>query len=218
MSMARARQLAAAGLAFVAGTSAWAGRPLAVDDASVNAPGHGHLESWFAHESGGVRAWNVGPAWGVAERLELGGLVSRDDADPAQTTAALQLKALWSASTDTGCNAGAVIGASRVRKVAGTGHYLVGLLSCNALGPGNAHLNLGHAKPTQQRGAATWGVAYEWPLARWTPHVEWFGMQRSRPTAQIGARTEIAAGLQLDGSIGRRDGAELVTLGLKLSF
>lgn len=194
-----------------------AGRPLAVDDAGVNASGRGHLESWLTRGPGGVRAWTVGPAFGAADGLELGLLVSRDT-NATQTTTAVQAKVLFSPSVEDGCNAGMTLGAARARGVSGSGHYVTGLFTCNALGPGNTHVNLGRTKALGERGAATWGVAYELPLSRLTPHVEWFGVQHTRPTAQIGARTDLASGVQLDGSIGRQGSDTVVTLGLKLSF
>ena len=51
-----------------------------------------------------------------------------------------------------------------------------------------------------------------------TAHVEAFGQRRAKPTVQIGARTEIAKGLQLDGTVGRGNRETLVSVGIKASF
>jgi hypothetical protein len=51
-----------------------------------------------------------------------------------------------------------------------------------------------------------------------TPHIEWFGAQRSKPTLQLGLRGNVSESLQLDASLGRNDGVNIYTLGVKFSF
>jgi hypothetical protein len=53
-----------------------------------------------------------------------------------------------------------------------------------------------------------------------TPHVEVFGDDGGKPTVQFGAKTEIAAGLQLDATVGRdrQNMANVFSLGFKYSF
>jgi len=57
-------------------------------------------------------------------------------------------------------------------------------------------------------------------MGRITPHLEVFGDEGGSPTLQVGAKTEIAPGLQLDGTVGRDQQAKatVFSLGLKLSF
>jgi hypothetical protein len=209
-----------AAMALLAGLgwqAAWAGRPLAVEDAGVNDAGHGHLEAWAARGSGGAREWNLAPAYAPMAGLELAATLTRETREPL-SSAALQAKWQLSPSRDAGCNAALVLGATRSRGVPGNGHYLTGVLSCNALGPGSAHLNLGRAKDPGAASAATWGLAYELPVGGVTPHVEWFGRQGERATVQVGARADVATGVQLDASLGRGNGDTLLTLGFKLQF
>jgi hypothetical protein len=55
----------------LATSAAWAGRPLATDDAGTTPRGSCQLESWL-ERSGGERALVLAPACGIAEGLELG--------------------------------------------------------------------------------------------------------------------------------------------------
>lgn len=57
-------------------TPAWAGRPLASDDASTADPGTCQIEAWAEHRRGDG-AWVLAPACGVAPGLELGADVTR---------------------------------------------------------------------------------------------------------------------------------------------
>ena len=50
-------------------STAYAGRPMLVDDANTNEAGHGHLESWFDKEN---NALSFSPAYAPIEELELG--------------------------------------------------------------------------------------------------------------------------------------------------
>lgn len=204
-------------LAATAALPAWAGRPLAVEDAGVNDTGHGHLEAWYGRSNGGAREWNLAPAWAPIDGLELAATLTRETRE-SLTAGALQAKWQLSPSRDDGCNAALVLGATRTRGVSGTGHFLNGVLSCNAFGPGSAHLNLGTAKDAGAAGGGTWGLAYELPAGGVTPHLEWFGRRGERPTLQLGARGDVADGVQLDGSLGRGNGETLLTLGFKLQF
>ena len=53
-----------------------------------------------------------------------------------------------------------------------------------------------------------------------SPHVEIFDDQGGKPTRPFGAKTEIAEGLQLDGTVGRdrQNKANVFSLGFKYSF
>lgn len=215
--MTSRRSSAAMLLAATLALPAWAGRPLAVEDAGVNDTGHGHLESWHARSNGGAREWNLAPAYAPIDGLELAATLTRETREHL-TSGALQAKWQLSPSRDDGCNAALVVGATRTRGVSGTGHFLIGVLSCHAFGPGSAHLNLGTSKDPGADSGGTWGLAYELPVGGVTPHLEWFGRRGDRPTLQLGARGDVADGVQLDGSLGRGHGETLLTLGFKLQF
>lgn len=73
-------------------------------------------------------------------------------------------------------------------------------------------------KPSGASSVKTWGVAFERPMGPVTPHLEFFGEKGSKPTVQAGARTEIAKGIQLDGTVGRSDGENVYSLGVKFQF
>ncbi|TAG82009.1 MAG: hypothetical protein EAZ24_03950, partial [Burkholderiales bacterium] len=64
----------------------------------------------------------------------------------------------------------------------------------------------------------TWGVALEHGFGAVAAHAEAFGERGSKATVQIGARSEIAPKLQLDGTIGTRDRRTLYSVGVKLQF
>ncbi len=68
---------AIAALAFVS-TSAFAGRPLSVDDANIDDKGTGHIEAWAAREPGKADVINVAPAYSPWQVVELSGLLSRN--------------------------------------------------------------------------------------------------------------------------------------------
>jgi hypothetical protein len=53
--------------------AAHAGRPLGVDDASVNDKGAGHVESWVARDSAKNTIVNLAPAYAPVDDLELSG-------------------------------------------------------------------------------------------------------------------------------------------------
>jgi len=195
---------------------AHAGRPLTVDDASVNDAGEGHVEAWYARQPGRAHTWTVAPAYAPIDGLELGAALSRDRTADA-TTGAVQAKWRITPSLESGCNAGAVLGVAHTRGAGGNTPYLNGLFTCNS-GWGASHFNLGAMRASDGPTLGTWGIAHEREFGRITAHVEAFGQRRSKPTFQVGARTELAKGLQIDGTLGRSNHESLVSLGLKQSF
>jgi len=210
-----ALHLALAAAAALAPFCALAGRPLAVDDANVDDAGHGHVEAWAARAPGS-RTYNLAPAFSPVDGLELGALLARD------TRAATRLRGLqakWriTPSRDEGCNAGASLGWLHETGAARTA-TLTGLFTCHLAQRGSVHLNLGVSKARGTAAALAWGLAYERQVRGVTPSIEWFGGQGGKPTLQAGLRGNIAPLLQLDGSVGRRGGATLYSLGTKLQF
>lgn len=192
-----------------------AGRPLVVDDANVNEAGHGQLEAWAARAPGST-SYNLAPAYAPIDGLEIGALLARDTKADL-TLSALQAKWRITPSQEDGCNAGAVLGIAHARGAPNTA-YLNGLFTCNKPAWGSVHLNVGVSKPRGEREALGWGVAYEREIGGVTPHVEWFGSDGAKPTFQVGLRGNITQRIQLDGSVGRSNGATLYTLGTKFQF
>ncbi len=201
--------------AILIATPALAGRPLTVDDASVNETGNGHVEAWYARQPGRLHTWTLAPAYAPIDGLEFSAAFSRDRTTP-QSTQAVQAKWRITAVQDSGCNLGAVLGRSQTRG-SGTTPYLNGLMTCNS-GWGATHFNLGANRAPGASTLGTWGVAHEHAFGAITAHVEAFGQRLAKPTFQVGARSEIAKGLQLDGTIGRSNRETLASMGLKYSF
>ena len=205
-------------LALLAGiaTAAHAGRPLSVDDANTNDAGAGHVEAWVARAAG-TNVVTVAPAYAPWPGVELAAALSRDDSTRLRT-AAVQLKWRITPSRERGCNVGASFGGSREEDGGARAAFVNGLLTCNFGGEGSTHLNLGVVEPRGGSSATTWGVAYERELGAVTPHAEWFGQKGSKPTLQFGLRGEVLPSWQLDGTVGRSDGENLYSVGLKVQF
>lgn len=199
------------------GANAYAGRPLAVDDANVNEKGAGHVEVWVARDSNKVNTWNVAPAYAPIEGVEIG--VSYAKARK-QGNAEQAIQAKWriTPSQENGCNAAATLGTVH-EKTVGSSPYLVGILTCNST-LGSMHINLTRHNPKDEKSYSSWGVAFERAVGGFTPHIEVFGDQSSKPTLQLGVKTEIAPGWQLDGTVGRdrQNNANVFSLGFKYSF
>jgi hypothetical protein len=199
-------------------SAALAGRPLVVDDAGTNAKGEGHVETWVARADGATTL-NIAPAYAVAEGLELSAALSRDMTNKL-TVGGVGLKWLITPSKDDGCNFGATIAAAHAsgNGASTNATALNGIASCNGTALGKLHLNLGAVKPSGASTLKTWGLALEHEFGAVTPHIEWFGAEGSKPAMQIGARTDIAKGIQLDGTLGRSGGATLYSVGMKFRF
>jgi hypothetical protein len=196
--------------------SAWAGRPLTVDDADVPEVGSGQLETWYARPAGRERVWTTSVGVGVLDWLELGGAVERDFAGPESTTS-LQLKMRLTPVREGGCNFGALVGRSHLRRERGDATYLTGLFTCDLQG-GPLHVNLGATRPDGGGTAKTWGVAKEFEFDAVTAHVEVFGQQHGKPTWQMGLRRELVKNVQLDGTLGRSERKTVFSVGLRLGF
>lgn len=203
-------------LAALGAGACLAGRPLTVDDANVNDPGVGHIETYAARDPGGVRTWTLAPAWGLRDGVELSAGLSRDASNRVHTTA-LQAKLLWAPARPDGCNSGTVFGLAHTSKAGGNTAYVNGLLTCNheALA---FHANLGAIRPHHGPALATWGLALERTLGAVTVHAESFGQRHAKPVVQIGARTDLAKDIQLDGTIGRHNRGAVYSAGLKFGF
>lgn len=195
---------------------AQAGRPLTVDDANTNDRGAGHVEVWVAREAG-TTVVNLAPAYAPFDGLEFAATLSRNTTDRVNASA-LQAKWRVTPSQERGCNLGTSFGVAHEGGGGGNARFVNGLVSCNAGDLGSAHLNLGLVKASGVASVRTWGVAFERAYGPVTPHVEFFGERGSKPVVQLGARTEVADSVQLDGTVGRSDGRTLYSLGFKIGF
>lgn len=206
-----------AALLMLAG-SAFAGRPLNVDDANVNDKGKGHVEAWLTRADS-VSIYSIAPAYAPIEGLEIGGLYAREN-DTKLNITGLQAKWRITASQDQGCNVGATFGLTRAsaQGSSANGQSLTGLFSCNGVAGGSVHLNVGLDRVSGGDTSNRWGLAFERSWGAVTPHIEWFGSEGSKPTLGIGLRGMVSDNVQLDGSVGRTDGLTVYTLGAKLTF
>ena len=196
---------------------AQAGRPLAVDDANVNDKGAGHVEIWVARDSDKINTWNVAPAFAPVEGVEVG--VSYAKARKSGTAEqAIQAKWRITPSQENGCNVASTLGTVHEKGV-GNSPYLVGILTCNSAA-GAIHVNVTRHNPKDEKSFNSWGVAFERQMGSITPHIEMFGDQGQKASVQMGAKTEIAQGLQLDATIGRdrQNRANVFSLGVKQAF
>jgi hypothetical protein len=203
-------------LSCVLAHAAFAGRPLAVDDANVNDVGSGHVEVFYQRQSGQAHTFTVAPAYGLTEGIEIGASFNRDNTADVNTSA-LQLKFRLTPSQKKGCNHGVTFGVQQANTGAVGSPFVNGLMSCNTEAL-SLHANLGLTSPTPGRQLATWGLAVERELSSITAHVEWFGVEQSSPTLQMGLRTMLSRQWQLDGTVGTSNNESLFSIGLKFLF
>jgi len=198
-------------------TAAHAGRPLSVDDANVNDKGAGHVEVWMARDASKVSTWTVAPAYAPVENVELGvAFAKATKKGPSEQ--AIQAKWRITPSQENGCNAATTLGTVHQKEV-GSSPYLVGIVTCNSA-LGALHVNLTRQMPKAEKAFSSWGVAFERPMGAITPHVEIFGDDSGKPTFQLGAKTDVADGIQLDATVGRdhQNRGTIFSLGFKISF
>jgi hypothetical protein len=199
------------------GTHAHAGRPLAVDDANVNEKGAGHVEVWVARDGEKNNIGNVAPAFAPIEGVEVG--VSYAKASKNGTAEkAIQAKWRITPSQENGCNFASTLGTVHVAGV-GASPFLVGIMTCNS--PiGSVHTNITRHNPKDEASYNSWGVAFERTIGSFTPHIEVFADEGGKPTFQIGAKKEIADGIQLDATLGsdRQNRATVFSIGFKFAF
>ena len=196
--------------------SVQAGRPLSVDDANVNDVGEGHVEGWWTRGPSGARSWTIAPAYSPVQNVELGAGLAREQKTGLETQN-IQAKFRITPSQENGCNAGAVIGTARTTGDVSKG-YVNALFSCNHARLGSLHTNFGALDFSNTQRIGTWGLAWERAYGDVTAHVEVYGQQHDKPTWASGLRTNILPKLQLDGSVGRQAGQNLVTIGTKWMF
>ncbi len=211
------KTLAALGL-VTAAASSFAGRPLILDDAGINAKGEGHVETWFSRTDG-ISGFSVSPAYAVWDTVELAGVFTRFN-QGGLTVTGVQAKWMITPASDKGCNFGTSFGAQRFKDDFDRVNvsFVNGLFSCNGNAFGNVHVNLGYAKPSGGSGETNYGIALEKSFGALTPHIEVFGSENVDTGVNIGLRGDITKSIQLDGSVGRQEGVNLYTVGLKFRF
>lgn len=211
----RARQWGtAAALAIV--LPAEAGRPLSVDDAGVAEQAGGQLEAWWEGSRGTKGNAYLAPAYSPWQGVELGAVLARDFEGHA-TVQGLQVKWLWNASQEQGCNAASTGGLLHTRHAPGNTLALGLVGTCNTAW-GALHANLGALRLPARHWIPAWGFAVERALGPITVHAEAFGQRGSAPTFQTGARWEWAPQWQIDGSLGRQQGRTLLSMGIQRGF
>ena len=164
----------------------------------------------------GSRSWTVAPAYAPIQNVELGAGIAREQKTGLETLN-VQAKFRITESQENGCHVGAVLGAARTTGESSMG-YVNALLTCNHPTLGSLHTNLGALDFSSRQRVGTWGVAWERAYGEITAHVEVYGQQHDKPTWATGLRTNILPKLQLDASVGRQAGQNLVTIGSKWMF
>lgn len=195
---------------------AQAGRPLTVDDANVNEVGEGQVEGWLTRSPNGSRSWTIAPAYAPIKNVELGAGFSREQKTGLESVN-FQAKFRFTESQEKGCNFGAVIGTARTDGES-SNEYVNALFTCNHPTLGSLHSNLGALGFSKSQRIGTWGLAWERSYGELTAHVEVYGQQQDTPTWATGLRRNILPKLQLDVSVGRQAGQNLLTLGTKWMF
>lgn len=195
-------------LALVHGAAS-AVRPMTVDDANVDSYGQGHVDAWFGTAPGGVRGWTVVPDWVPAEGSEIDGTLTRDAA-AGVTGVGLQIKRLFAAPAERGCNSAGSAALTRYDGPAGSVPQLNAIVTCNGAGQ-SVHGNVGVLR-MQGAVKATWGVAWERSLGAWSANVEAFGLQGSKPAWQAGLRSTAGRWL-VNTALGRSGGEWLWSAG-----
>ncbi len=195
-------------------TLALAGRPLLVDDANTNESGNGHVEAWYDNKD---KSFTAAPAYAPLEGLELGAMISKNNST-SENAYGLQFKKLLSASQESGCNTAVTLGRSFVQSSDDYSVYGWGILTCNAIQSGSVHMNFGLTKANTQSAKQLYGIAAEYPIFGYVPHIEWFHQHGEKSVLAVGIRTEIIEDLQIDGSYRIQDSEPFFTIGLKFQF
>jgi hypothetical protein len=164
----------------------------------------------------GSRSWTIAPAYAPIKNVELGAGFSREQKTGLESVN-VQAKFRITESQEKGCNVGAVIGTARTDGES-SNEYVNALFTCNHPTLGSLHTNLGALGFSKSQRIGTWGLAWERSYGELTAHVEVYGKQQDTPTWATGLRRNIMPKLQLDVSVGRQAGQNLLTLGTKWMF
>lgn len=192
-------------------TTAWAGRPLATDDATILEPNDCQVEAWHQH-TGNLREWWAMPACRVGGwELAAGKGQWRN--------AALQAKTVLRGLETNGWGLGLAIatqhGMSRQHTV---NLPLTMSFASDAL---LLHLNAGWIRQPGAPSRATWSIGSEYAFARrWSASLESYGSRHRPPTRQAGMRYSLIEGrLDLDASVAKTPGVpRQLALGMTLAL
>jgi hypothetical protein len=212
----RARFAAALALVFGLVNTAWATRPMTVEDANVADVGEVELSTWLARDGDRSRVWNNSLEVGVLQGVQLAAEWARNTS-AHYNTAQLGIKLAVTPTVERSCWLAATASLAHADHGGGQGHAFGGALSCQWQ-RWTLHTNLGGEREPGERTVGAWGVALERPFGSVTAHVEMFGQRHASPTVQAGLRTKLAKGMQLDGSWGRAERRAVFSVGLTFSF
>ncbi|WP_431477154.1 hypothetical protein [Massilia eburnea] len=180
-------------------TTAWAGRPLATDDAAILEPNDCQVEAWHQH-TGSVREWWAMPACRVGSwELAAGKGQARNAALQAKTV----LRKLETDGWGLGLAFATQHGMLRQHTV---NVPLTISLAGDAL---LLHLNAGWVHQHGMPGRVTWSTGGEYAFApRWSASLESYGSHHLPPARQAGLRYALIEGrLDLDASVAKTSGA-----------
>jgi hypothetical protein len=181
--------------ALCGASQAWAGRPLATEDAGANPQGQCQLEAWV-DAAAGAKASHLAPACGLVEGLELGleWVHAAPRAEQAQERAAA-LKWAPESLTWHDWRFGAKLITSQEKAAQANAWHQASLeaqaIASLALSPEwTMHLNVGRARnKIDQTSANTYGAALVWaPAERWMLFAEVNGDNRSPAAQSAGVR------------------------------
>ncbi len=210
-----------------AAASAWAERPMVVEDASTLEPQQAQVE-WGWSRDAEHRGWDATLAYSPwrAVEVEIDGGHARD----RPFTSSDMHRALGGAlkwvpvQAEQGLSWGLKYAYTRehldseraMRHV----HALSGLVSWAwaAAGP-RLHLNIGKSWTRGHHPVTFWGLGSDGPLAGpWEWMLEAFGEQQRKPAHQVGLRYEWTQGLKLSLAVGRSNGCRMGSVGTVWEF
>lgn len=206
--------------------TAYAERPMTVDDASTLEKGGAKIEFGW---SGDKNTKGTDGVAGLAPienlEIEVGLGRTRDrTSSPSEVIDGRGLALKWvPLQSALGLSVGLKYELSRDRAEAITcTHTLIGLLSWSFINESIVHVNIGrevaYEDDTKTR-VTIWGTGLDWPLTdtlRGTAEIH--GMQRSGPNRAVGLRYEIMEGLKLSGAIGRGNKLTFGNVGIVWEF
>jgi hypothetical protein len=184
-------------LICLAGDTAWAGEPLATEDASILAKGVCQVESWHRWSTGGGHQGWLLPACSVNDYLEIafGGARYRDPDLGGHSLLLLQAKTVFYRDPGDRWSAGFVASAMRdggheSRSDAFHNAAALGIVSFNALDETlRFHVNAGVVYSRDDYTTGAWGTAAEFDFREdWTVMGEIFRDEPGRPKFQLGLR------------------------------
>lgn len=188
----------AAVLVAAASTTAWAGRPLDTEDASVLEDKRCQVEAWVDRSRESTQAW-FAPACNFGANIEwqVGFGRSREEGTSHFNESYAQAKTVFKPiEDDSAWGVGLVLGVTRLpRQETHRGWdnpYAIVPVSF-AMGESLLHANVGWARDKAERRDVTlWAVAFEAPqVGRFTPLAEAFGENSERPFVRAGLRMNL---------------------------